>query len=718
MIEKLKRCLIVLFLLSPIPCSLCPSLLAQQPTSTAPLFEVNSHYLGGRTWADYKASAGAGLTLNIAAGTAYCGDPPAPVTYAGGTLTMTASQTNYVYLDPAAACVPAFNITGFAVGQIPLAKVVTGSSTITSVTDVRTCFVDPNSSGPVIRADLTPGADAGAKIAAAIAALPATGGTVDARGLEGPQTISATVTLGASGSKPVKMLLGAATFATSVCPAFDLINGGSVLEGLGNGAPGVAADGNSTTTIRAVAGCAGPLIRSAVLSGGGGGEIRRLRLDENGIATTGVEYADNPIGINIMEDVTVFGGVTAFKVGSNGENFRWNRLRTADVSLGIDLSAGNVRSFVLRDSTIYATSRCFLIGPDDLIAANKVKQVDFLSNTFILQASGLDVGLVRNAESFTILGGWVEVLGGLAPTSDSMIVLGTAASRPNKVDISHVMFTGNNSIAHAVEFFAVDQPSYTFNRSTTLTGSNLKVTDVATGGVVFGNGTVTNPATIQGLSIYCGGNALPIPCTLSGKLIIGASIESLTAMNLDLNSAPGAANAVRVNRLGGTGGFKVYQGGTVNENLSITDAGVATIRERLISTLATGTAPLVVASTTPVANLSLSGGAGTSVSVAKLSTPVNIVAFSATPTFDASLGNTQKITLTDNVTSSTLSNATAGQTINFIICQDATGGRTFVWPTNVKGGMTIGATLSKCSAQDFIFDGTNAYAVSAGVTNM
>jgi hypothetical protein len=104
--------------------------------------------------------------------------------------------------------------------------------------------------------------------------------------------------------------------------------------------------------------------------------------------------------------------------------------------------------------------------------------------------------------------------------------------------------------------------------------------------------------------------------------------------------------------------------------------------------------------------------------VAKLSTPVNVVTFSATPTFDASLGNTQKITLTANVTSSTLSNASTGQTINFLICQDATGSRTFVWPTNVKGGMTIGATLSTCSAQDFIFDGTNAYALSAGVTNM
>jgi hypothetical protein len=96
---------------------------------------------------------------------------------------------------------------------------------------------------------------------------------------------------------------------------------------------------------------------------------------------------------------------------------------------------------------------------------------------------------------------------------------------------------------------------------------------------------------------------------------------------------------------------------------------------------------------------------------------VNSVTFSATPTFDASLGNTQKITLTGNVTSSTLSNATAGQALYFLICQDATGARTFVWPTNVQGATTIGSTASTCTAQSFVFDGTNAYALAAGVIN-
>ena len=93
------------------------------------------------------------------------------------------------------------------------------------------------------------------------------------------------------------------------------------------------------------------------------------------------------------------------------------------------------------------------------------------------------------------------------------------------------------------------------------------------------------------------------------------------------------------------------------------------------------------------------------------------VAFSATPVFDASVANTFKITLTGNVTSSTLVNVAPGQPVNFIVCQDATGSRTMSWPANVKGVTTIGSTASKCSAQRFVYDGTNAFATGAGVTN-
>ncbi len=95
----------------------------------------------------------------------------------------------------------------------------------------------------------------------------------------------------------------------------------------------------------------------------------------------------------------------------------------------------------------------------------------------------------------------------------------------------------------------------------------------------------------------------------------------------------------------------------------------------------------------------------------------NSVTFLATPTFDFSKGNTQMMTLTGNVTSSTLVNATAGQRLLFIVCQDATGNRTFAWPTQMKGGGVIGSTASKCSVQEFVWDGSSARAISAVAVN-
>jgi len=94
---------------------------------------------------------------------------------------------------------------------------------------------------------------------------------------------------------------------------------------------------------------------------------------------------------------------------------------------------------------------------------------------------------------------------------------------------------------------------------------------------------------------------------------------------------------------------------------------------------------------------------------------LSTVAFSTMPKFDAASTSAFKIMLSANVTSSTLANAVAGQQLSFIFCQDSTGGHKFTWPSNVKGGVAIGTIGSKCSAQTFVFDGSNAYATGSGV---
>ncbi len=83
------------------------------------------------------------------------------------------------------------------------------------------------------------------------------------------------------------------------------------------------------------------------------------------------------------------------------------------------------------------------------------------------------------------------------------------------------------------------------------------------------------------------------------------------------------------------------------------------------------------------------------------------VTFSSTPTFDSSSSVYFSMTLTGNVTSSTISNAPDGRVVYFNICQDATGGRTFTWPASVLTPPTVGTTASSCTSASFIYDGTN-----------
>lgn len=82
----------------------------------------------------------------------------------------------------------------------------------------------------VVEANTQTGADACVQIAAAIAALPTTGGTVDARGIQGAQTCAANPF--AASNKPVQLLLGGVTITLSACWA---VPSNTVIAGAGRG---------------------------------------------------------------------------------------------------------------------------------------------------------------------------------------------------------------------------------------------------------------------------------------------------------------------------------------------------------------------------------------------------------------------------------------------------------------------------------------------------
>jgi hypothetical protein len=84
-------------------------------------------------------------------------------------------------------------------------------------------------SNSVLFADQFSGADMGAKVIACLAALPAAGGTCDARGFTGIQNGTATIALGAN----QKLLLGAADWKLTANPSFTLDDSASII-GLGS----------------------------------------------------------------------------------------------------------------------------------------------------------------------------------------------------------------------------------------------------------------------------------------------------------------------------------------------------------------------------------------------------------------------------------------------------------------------------------------------------
>ncbi len=143
----------------------------------------------------------------------------------------------------------------------------------------------------VLSASLFPGADAGARISAAIAALPAGGGTVDAQTLTGNQTSSTDLVLGSNG-KPVKLVLGAMT-----------LNMGNHQIKLAHGAHiiGQGYSGASPSEID----YSGP--GTAILFGGASGslddvKIEGVRVVQKGAAGTGTGLSLNGIYRAVVAD--------------------------------------------------------------------------------------------------------------------------------------------------------------------------------------------------------------------------------------------------------------------------------------------------------------------------------------------------------------------------------------------------------------------------------
>jgi hypothetical protein len=935
--QKLKvesskfKAVLGLLLLSTFNFRLSTAFCQQPQTSTAPVFAANAKYVQG-VGPGYWPTAGAGLTLNLSAGTAFCN--AATVNYAGGTLTLAANQTNYVYLDPAASCAPASNITGFSIGQIPIAKVVTDASAISSITDLRNWFVplpctmssagavtcaalgtdqnltlaptgtgftqigdklvtpyhviadwgaeeldlttnydpardllrDPSKSvwdvcvscggdevslwrgapttgiptltkkwsvgsagdmrvendiftprlNNIRFADQFPGADACAQINNAAKDLFVQGGVVDARNFFGPQTCATDPFADVTAPSGV-LLLGEATFnvsATWNIPANWTVRG--IYGGRKMSAPTTDFDngavlkwtGAANGIVVKIFNVHHVIFQDFTINGNATNGVTGILLNSDGTIATHNIVLDN---FNIYQCAVGLQWGTETPPYTSSPQISDAQIRNFHIASNVQNGPSTGISTISRASNIVTVvlAANAILSAGDTVTIAGVTDPSF-NGTFVITSVSASNGTTY---TYNQAGSDASSTGGTCTRkfSEGIIISSGGAATDSLVEGGAIQVVNIGVDVRIVGYVAFKRLSCGSLAGTTprcfrvVTTNQLIIEECESENGAAGVNFVKAPTSIwsstngvlsllynimnepvnveQPTTVLSIGNKGPASATLNnasatlisigdrvspetGWTLTAGKLHSLAGGGLVLDSSStfgwtdssgtkdtllqrDAANVLALRNATNAQAFNVYNTYTSGSNyergfvsfvsnkfsVGTEKAGSGTVRG--LDLVGTGITFY------PLGNHNSSAWAMTSAgnfyaqtdntydigavganrprsvyAASRVVSGLNVVTFSATPTFDASLGNTQKITLTDNVTSSTLSNAVAGQTINFIICQDATGGRTFAWPTNVLGGVTIGSTASKCSAQNFIFDGTNAYAVSPGVTNM
>src|ERR1700676_4375464 len=201
-----------------------------------------------------------------------------------------------------------------------------------------------------------------------------------------------------------------------------------------------------------------------------------------------------------------------------------------------------------------------------------------------------------------------------------------------------------------------------------------------------GGGSVTSVAIV-----------VPAEFSVSGSPILNAGTITITKATQTANTVYcGPASGIAA-----VPAFRALVSADMPSGLgSVSSVTLAASVSPLLTASITGTNPITTSGTftlnlsfaTQAANTFLAGPAsgGSGAITARLLVPADLppqvaTVFSATPVFNSLVASSFQITLTGNVTSSTVSNPTAGQEITFIITQDGTGGRTFAWPADFRG---------------------------------
>ncbi|OFV92050.1 MAG: hypothetical protein A3H28_05055 [Acidobacteria bacterium RIFCSPLOWO2_02_FULL_61_28] len=517
-------------------------------------------------------------------------------------------------------------------------------------------------------ADQFTGADAGAKIAAAIADLPATGGTVDARGLEGAQTISSDICLGVS--KPTTIRLGAATFALSAaqtvpgryCNILGLGTDITIFNSSVNGAAFTVRDNPWTVQPAGVlanftlVGNSGANAVGLRMGNAGGEKLRNLSVkDFTGTSSAGI-WLDN--ASNWMERIDATNiwlqnntkGLRATVTGGFN-NYQYHSWRGLYVNVSANQTGISFEDTSLGSGSIFE-------GVINMDGADASDTAISLTGSAAIRGSIF----AMNIDSSGGGGGTALSIAAGAELSGTGLIRTTGGLTNSIVGVYQIkpQWEGTPAMALSGDLIFSNSTNNLISTDTTDGADNKRI-------VIAGGGTSSGDT--RGASIYLPGN------------------ERAEAGRIDIVAGNASGGSIDLY----TGGVLRLRVPTTSDGLILGAAGDTNLYRSAADTLKTDD------------KLN---------SARAFWSTLTTVTFSVTPTFNASLGNSFRITLTDNVTSSTISNPQAGQFITLLLCQDSTGSRTMTWPTTLKlsgGSFPLTTAGSKCDSITALFDGTNWY---------
>ena len=176
-----------------------------------------------------------------------------------------------------------------------------------------------------------------------------------------------------------------------------------------------------------------------------------------------------------------------------------------------------------------------------------------------------------------------------------------------------------------------------------------------------------------------------------------------------LNQETDAEYLADAQRIGGVTTGSLAPGATMNKFYYQASTFIAAFGQMLAAKGYTNSDSSVATLASVLANV---------VTESDLATNIVSVAYSPTPAFNATSNNGFQMTLSGNITTSSIIGVTPGQLLAFYFVQDSVGGRTVSWPSSFVGGLQPDTAAASVSVMLFRADAVGtARAVSPMISN-